>query len=92
MRSILTVLMIASLAGPAFAAEPTAAQKQARAQQIAEFQARCAYQAERAVNRDVPKGPMRLTEAPRARMELGVNRRIYGCSVPVIVRNDVELK
>lgn len=92
MRSILTVLMIAGLTGPAFAAEPTPAQKQTRAQQIAEFTARCAYQAEQAVKRDAPKGPMRLTEAPPARMERAVNRRINGCPVPVIVRNGVELR
>ena len=92
MRSILTALMLAGLAAPAFAAEPTPVARQTHAQQIAEFQARCAYQAQRAGQTDRPKGLIRPTDAPPARMELAVNRRIYGCPVPVIVRNDVEKK
>lgn len=92
MRSILTVLMIAGLAAPAFAAEPTQAEKQTRAKQIAEFQARCQVQAERADQPAPPKGALRLTEAPPAKMEFAVNRRIYGCTVPVYVRNGIEEK
>ena len=92
MRSVLIVLAIAGLAAPAFAAAPTEADKQARAKQIAEFQARCQYQAQRAVQQDQHQGPMKLTEAPPARMERAVNRRIYGCAVPVIVPNGVEGK
>ena len=92
MRSVLVVLAIASLAAPAFAAAPNDADKQLRARQIAEFQARCQIQLQPAVNRGAPGGPMKLTEAPPARMERAVNRRIFGCPVPVIVPNGVEGK
>lgn len=92
MRSVLVILAIASLAAPAFAAAPNEADKPLRARQIAEFQARCQIQPQPAVNRGGPGGPLNLTEAPPARMERAVNRRIFGCPVPVIVPNGVEGK
>ncbi|MDB5469270.1 MAG: hypothetical protein JWR84_830 [Caulobacter sp.] len=92
MRRLLIAVAIAAIAAPAFAAAPTETDKQARAKQIAEFQAHCQYQAQQAVQRGQPTGPMRLTDAPPARMERAVNRRIYGCPAPVIVRYDVEKK
>lgn len=97
MRRLLIAAAIVGLAAPAFAAEPAPTAKDARAKQRAEYIARCQYVAERA---GVPAQPglkgqgglMKPTEAPRARMELAVNRRIYGCPVPVLVPNDVEGK
>ncbi len=92
MRSILTVLIIAGFAAPAFAAEPDLTQQQGRAKWAAEAYARCQYQVERAARVEPPKGPIQLADAPAARMERAVNRRINGCPAPVIVRHDVEKK
>jgi hypothetical protein len=89
MRTILTVLVLAAFAAPAFAAEPAMTLQQLRAKRAAEA-ARCQYQAQPVGEAPRVKGPMKLTQAPPARMERAVNRRINGCPVPVIVRHDVE--
>ena len=87
MRPILVVLALAGLAAPAFAAQPSVLQ----ARPPADEQARCQrYQPQPAAEAPRAKGAMKLTEAPPARMERAVNRRIDGCAVPVIVRYDVE--
>lgn len=86
MRSVPVILAIAGLAAP------EDADKRLRARQIAEFQARCQIQLQPVVNRGAPGGPVKLTEAPPARMERAVNRRIFGCPVPILVPNGVEGK
>lgn len=87
MRQMLVALTLAGLAVPAFAAQPSVLQ----ARPTAEDQTRCKrYQAEPVAEPRPTNRPMKLAEAPPARMERAVNRRIDGCVVPVIIRHDVE--
>jgi hypothetical protein len=93
MRTILAVLLVAGFGGPVVAAEPAPGQKQSRAKEIAEYQARCQALIQRAEDTAKRKGQVwRPTDAPPARMELAVNRTLFGCLAPVIVRYDVEKK
>ena len=91
MRQMLTVLALIGFAAPALAAEPKPAPK-AETKPVAETPASCEYRPQQAILRGQQNRPMPLTEAPRARMERAVNRRINGCVVPVIVPNGVEGK
>jgi hypothetical protein len=91
MRQMLAALVIVGIAAPALAGEPKPAPK-AEPKPVAEAPASCEYRPQQAVLRGQQNRPMRLTEAPRARMERAVNRRINGCVVPVIVPNGVEGK
>lgn len=89
MRKLIVVLALLSVGAPALAAEPT---QQITAKKAAEVPVQCQYQAQQTVLRGQPVKPMRLTEAPPARLEWAVNRTVNGCPVPVIVRYDVEKK
>ena len=91
MRQMLTVLALIGFAAPALAAEPKPVPK-VETKQAVEARAACEYRPQQAVLRGQQNRPMRLTEAPPARMERAVNRRINGCVVPVIVPNGVEGK
>ena len=89
MRQILVALTLVGLAVPAAAAEPPLQQQ--RAKRSLEAAARCQkYQPQPTAEARRFNGPMKLTQAPPARMERAVNRRFNGCVVPVIVRHDVE--
>ena len=85
MRPVLITLTVLSLAAPALAAEVPA--PPTRAKPIAEDQARCQrYQPQPAARAPDADGLMKPTDAPPARLERAVNRRINGCVVPYIVR------
>ena len=93
MRQLLVALAIAGLAAPAFAAEPDMTRAQIKAKRAAEAQARCQrYQAQPAAQPPGANGLMKPTESPPARIERAVNRRIDGCVVPVIIRQDAETR
>ncbi|RYF94807.1 MAG: hypothetical protein EON95_04010 [Caulobacteraceae bacterium] len=88
MRQILVALTLVGLAVPAAAAEPPLQQQRAKRSLEA---ARCQkHQPQPTAEARRFNGPMKLTQAPPARMERAVNRRFNGCVVPVIVRHDVE--